>query len=198
MAATCFGQTGTNNSDAQSICGLFKDLRSNAGKIVTVRGFLYTSDEVFALGGRGRCESKFVTTYSAFPTLPNGLEFNAEFVWPDAIHFAMSKSVESGHFVDYETDNKSISYVMNYITQERTRMQSLEKSQAGKSREIDVLVTVTGMLQMKDHYNAGPIGNGTIRGDGYGHLKVYPAQLLINKMFDPKVEWRIPEQGTKR
>jgi len=81
LAATCGAQTPPSQPRLWSICELFEDLVSHAGRVVTVRGLL---EGRLALGGR--CQSKFVTRYLAFPGLPGVTpDLTAEYVWPTAI-----------------------------------------------------------------------------------------------------------------
>jgi hypothetical protein len=79
-----------------SICELFEDLGSHEATVVAVRGLLYQSRESLALGGR--CQSKFVTRYLAFPGLPGVIPgLTAEYVWPTAISLAYSTNQSEGN-----------------------------------------------------------------------------------------------------
>lgn len=179
------------NGEPISICELFKDLRSHAGKIVTVRGLLYSGFEIFALGGR--CESKFVTQYTPNPLLPDFRKVPSEFVWPNALDLAISSSVEEGEqTVDYETDRGSITRSTLLIKQER------EKLATNKQREVDAWVTVVGKLRLRAAYHLYYAPDGRPRGGGYGHLNTYPGQLVIKVMLDPSVRSRDDDNGKIR
>ncbi len=187
LAATGGAQTPPPQPRLWSICELFEDLVSHAGKLVAVRGLLYQSRESLPLGGR--CQSKFVTRYQAFPGLPGIMpELTAEYVWPTAINLTYSTSRSEGESpVTFSTDTDSVDRTIEYIVkQRRTEFKSAESN-------TDALVTVIGMLRVRSHYNVGPLPNGTVTGEGYGHLSIYPAELVILRMVDPVVEVRKPE-----
>lgn len=191
IAGTATSQAQISLRETQSICELFKDLGSHAGKIVTVRGLLYQSMEIFALGGR--CESKFITKYSPFPILPGIVEIISEYVWPPAINLVGHAS-GGENLILYETDVESVTSAVAFIAQERIRLQNLERARKNNASGLDAYVTVSGMLRMRSHYDIGPSPDGTIRGGGYGHLGIYPAELVIKVMGDPAVELRKPTE----
>jgi hypothetical protein len=167
-----------------SICELFGDLMSHAGKVVAVRGLL---EGRLALGGR--CQRKFVTRYLAFPGLPGVIpDLTAEYVWPTAINLTYSTNRSEGEPpVTFSTDRDSIDRTIEYIVnQRRTEFKNAESN-------TDALVTVIGMLHVRSHHNIGPFPNGDMHGGGYGHPDTYPAELVILRMSDPVVEVREPE-----
>ncbi len=168
-----------------SICELFEDLASHAGKLVAVRGLLEGS---LALGGR--CQSKFVTRYLAFPGLPGVLpELTAEYVWPTAINLTYSTNRSEGESpVTFSSDIDSVNRTIEYIVKQRRTQFNNAKSDTG------ALVTVIGMLRVRSYYVIGPLPSGTIAAGGYGHLSIYPAELVILRMFDPVVEAREPQK----
>ena len=184
LAATCGAQTPPSQPRLWSICELFEDLVSHAGRVVTVRGLL---EGRLALGGR--CQSKFVTRYLAFPGLPGVTpDLTAEYVWPTAINLTYSTNRSEGESpVTFSTDTDSIDRTIEYIGKQRRTEFKNAKS------DLDALVTVIGMLRVRSHYDIGPLPNGTMRGGGYGHLSIYPAELVILRMGDPVVEVRKPE-----
>ena len=166
------------------MCELFGDLVSHAGKLVAVRGLL---EGRLALGGR--CQSKFVTRYLAFPGLPGVTpDLTAEYVWPTAINLTYSTNRSEGESpVTFSTDIDSVDRTIEYIVKQRRTEFKDAKS------NTDALVTVIGMLRVRSHYDIGPLPNGTMHGGGYGHLDTYPAELVILRMSDPVVEVRKPE-----
>jgi len=54
-------------------------------------------------------------------------------------------------------------------------------------RPIDILVTVVGKLVLRDRYIIGRTQEGKPIGMGYGHLSIYPGQIVIKTMLDPVV-----------
>jgi len=186
LAATGGAQTSPPQPRLWSICELFEDLASHAGTVVAVRGLLYQGQEIFALGGR--CQSKFVTRYLAFPGLPGVIpDLTAEYVWPTAIWLTHSTNRSEGESpVTFSTDTDSVQRTIEYIKQRRTEFKDAQSN-------LDALVTVIGMLRVRSHYDIGPLPNGTIRGGGYGHLSIYPAELVVLRMSDSVVEVRKPE-----
>ena len=188
LAATCGAQTPPPQPRLWSICELFEDLASHAGTVVAVRGLLYQGAEIFALGGR--CQSKFVTRYQAFPGLPGVIpELTAEYVWPTTINLIHSTNRSDGESpVTFSTDTNSVDRTIEYIVKQRGTQLKNAKS------NIDALVTVIGILRVRSHYVVGRLPNGMIAaGGGYGHLSTAPAELVILRMFDPVVEIRKSE-----
>ena len=185
LAATCGAQTPPPQPRLWSICELFGDLVSHAGKLVAVRGLLEGR-----LALVGRCQSKFVTRYLAFPGLPGVIpDLTAEYVWPTAINLTYSTNRSEGESpVTFSTDIDSVDRTIEYIVKQRRTEFKDAKS------NTDALVTVIGMLRVRSHYNIGPLPNGTMTGGGYGHLFIYPAELVILRMVDPLVEVRKPER----
>jgi len=186
LAATCGAQTSPAQPRLWSICELFEDLASHARTVVAVRGLLYQGGEIFALGGR--CQSKFVTRYQAFPGLSGVTpELTAEYVWPTAISLTYSANRSEGESpVTFSTDTDSVQRTIEYIKQRKVEFKNAKSN-------TDAFVTVIGMLRVRSHYNIGLLPNGTVRGEGYGHLSIYPAELVILRMADPVVEVRKPE-----
>jgi hypothetical protein len=167
---------------------LFDDLASHAGTVLAVRGLLYQSKEGLPLGGR--CQSKFVTRYLAFPGLPGVIPgLTAEYVWPTAISLAYSTNQSEGESpVRFSSDTDSVDRAIEYIVKQRkTEFKNAQSN-------TDALVTVIGMLRVRSHYDIGPLPNGDMRGGGYGHLSTYPAELVILRMVDPVVELSKPEK----
>jgi len=170
LAALIEGVPASAQKPAISVCELFKDLRSYDGKTISVRGLLYSSTEISALGDH--CETAFSTKYSPLapmlPGVPGALQY--EYTWPTALDLALQK------------EDEKVNQVMERIRLERKRLGGVEKT--------DVWVTVVGKLSLKDHYDVGPSADGTLRGGGFGHLSAYPGQLVIQTMLDPVVERR--------
>jgi hypothetical protein len=164
-----------------SLCDLFKDLRSHAGQMVAVRGMIYQSFEIYALGDH--CENKFVTTYNWAPVL-EGLRPvppTGEFTWGTALDLKPSTWVEKNEqLVSFETDMEGLRKTNLTIDA------NIAKLKLGASERPEIWVTVVGQLRLKDHYEVANINN-TLRGGGYGHLGTYPGQLVIKEMLDPLV-----------
>jgi hypothetical protein len=164
-----------------SLCDLFKDLRSHAGEIVAVRGMLYRSREIYALGSR--CENKFVTAYNWAPVLKGlpPLPPTGEFTWATALDLEGSSFAEEGERpVNFQTDEESLR-LTNLLIDE-----GIAKLKLGVGEQPEIWVTVVGQLRLKDHYEIANI-NGALRGGGYGHLAICPGQLVIKEMRDPRV-----------
>jgi hypothetical protein len=184
FAAAYQAQTFSPERPVWSICELFEDLTSHGGKIVAVRGLLYQGKEVFALGGR--CQSKFVTRYQTLPTLPGIPDVTSEYVWPTTINLTFSSSpTPNGEIVPtFSTDFDSVQRVLAFIRKRRPDP---------RKEDVDVFVTVTGMLRVRSHYIIGQLPNGKPSGAGYGHLNIDPAQLVILRMSDPAINARKPD-----
>jgi len=162
-----------------SICDLFKDLRAYANKVISVTGQLYLGSEIFALAGQ--CDGKFVTKFAPTPPAIRGArDLTQEYVWPTALYLADSSEVGTGDKpVAFVTDRKARDQVLGRIKSERSRL---------ADREVRVLVTGVGQLRLKDQYYVGKAADGTLIGGGYGHLGIYPGELVIKTMRDPVIE----------
>ena len=134
-------------------------MESYRGHIIEVRGVLYRSREIYALGGVD-CPSTFVTA---------GLK------WPTAIDLVYSTYTPRGEKrVDFSTDEVTMQSVNQKI-----------RDQAKDGGEI--WVTFIGQLRVRRQYFVGRGGDGKLHGNGYGHLSLYPAQLVIKTARDVAV-----------
>lgn len=173
-------QEGGDTVQAVSICDLFKDLKSYNGKMISVRGLLYSGKEISALGGR--CESKFVTDIPYGPNYPFIPRPVLRYAWPAALDLVPSSLVDAGEVVvEFQTDYAVVNRNFDLIRLERSRL--------GK-RDLDVWLTVVGKLRVKPEYGVMTMPDGTLKGSGFGHLGTYPGQLVIKTTSDPKVEPR--------
>jgi hypothetical protein len=141
-----------------TVCDLLKDLRMYRGKVITVRGIVYESREIFALGGRD-CSTRFVT---------NG------FAWPNAI------SLESSDYPSQEYDRAEFRTDDDALLR---LQESIRLTPRGEGRP-EVWATFVGQLRVRHEYISIRMGDGSIRGNGYGHLAWYPAQLVIKTVRD--------------
>ena len=177
VGTTLLAQKPAPEPQTISICDLFKDLRSYAGKMISVRGMLSLSGEVFALGGE--CADKFTTKYSSTPTVPGLSSIDSEFTWPTALDLVTTVLVEKGEKVTgFQTDDTLASII--------TRIR-IEQARSG-SQNIRVAATVLGELRLKDHYEVGRGGDGRLHGGGYGHLSAFPGQILIKSLKDVEIK----------
>ncbi len=183
LASLASAQTKKSDPTAITVCDLFRDLRAHAGQMISVRGTLYQGRETFALGAH--CDSKFVTTYNWAPALKGLPELppTGEFIWPTALDLSYASFVQEGETpVKFQTDEDAIRGVLASIASQRAELTVMPGQRA------DVLVTVVGQLRIKSQYLIGKRGDGTLIGDGYGHLNTYPAQLIIKTMYEPVVQ----------
>jgi hypothetical protein len=148
------------------LCDAFKDLRAYEGKTVALRGQLYSSSEISALGAH--CDHHFVTKYTlsgGFSVLP---EPQLDYVWPDALNLGWGN----------DTNADAVNHIYEEVRSERAKH---------GSRALDTLVTVVGKLALKDRYIIGRTPDGKPTGMGYGHLSIYPGQIVIKTMLDPVI-----------
>jgi hypothetical protein len=104
-----------------------------------------------------------------------------EYVWPAAVDLADAAMVTRGEEpVDFQTDDEMVNQAYARNNSEQARLGGAEKTR--------VWVTVVGKLRVRDHYDVVQIADGTWLGIGYGHLGMYPGQLVIKTMADPLVE----------
>ncbi len=177
-ATKSHAQQGHNTSRTMSVCELFSNLPSHSSTRVKVRGILYAGREVFALGEK-TCTKKFVTRYRLGPDLPGISEPTREYVWPTAIDLTGSSGSPKEGGIN--TDEEAVRRVINMLTQARA-------AQRDKNTNVDLWVTVTGLLAVKDHDDVAPDTHGVLLASGYGHQGTYPAQLVIETMTDPEIK----------
>jgi hypothetical protein len=175
LAIVCATESSAQQSPGSlktvSVCELFADLASHSGTRVKVRGILYSGREVFALGEK-LCSKKFVTRYRSGPELLGLPGVTSEYVWPTAINLRSSSE---------STEEESVVRVLNMLKQARA-------SQRSGNGNVDLWVTVVGVISTKEHYDVALSANGELVASGYGHLGGYPAQLVIETMTDPEVK----------
>ena len=160
-----------------SICALFEDLRSHEGKMVAVRGNIYSSREIFAIGETG-CKSKFITKYNLLPTIPS-LDLTKDFAWPTALDLADAEDIVRGEEkVPFTTDRESITRLGDTVRHEKERL---------GTTNVEVSAVMTGLLRLRQQYEVGAFNDGTMHGRGYGHLGIYPGQLVIQKVCEATV-----------
>ena len=179
----------STNSNAQqspevlktaSVCDLFNDLASHSGTRVKVRGLLYASREIFAIGEK-TCPTKFVTRYRVLPEL-QGIsgQPTGEYVWPTAIDLTGSSGSPKERGIN--TDEETVRRATDILTQARA-------AQRDSNMKVDLWVTVVGLLFVKEHYDVAPDTHGTLLASGYGHEGAYPAQLVIETITDPQLKF---------
>lgn len=142
-----------------SVCEVLPKLGSYRGKMVALRGRLYVGEEVFFLKGVD-CPRTFVT---------DGHK------WPPAIDLTGSdERIPSGE------------RPIQFDTEEDAAKKLHEISQKARSGR-EVWVTVIGQLRVRKKYVPVHTNYG-ILWNGYGHLGVYPAQLVIRTLKDVAVK----------
>lgn len=153
-----FAQHGGNGRPL-NICEVLKRLNGYRGKVVTVTGRLYVSREIAILEGVG-CARKFVTDGH---------------VWPPAINLVGSDSPpqQDDHPVSFETEVGTMRRLIDLGKQ----------AQGGK----EVWVTLVGQIRARKKYVPVHTRYGAMW-NGYGHLAVNPAELVIKALIDARVK----------
>jgi len=143
-----------------SVCDLMRNLKSQRNKMVRVRGELYHSREAVALG-TPECNTPFITRGRRWPTAV------------DLVFSVAERSDSEEPPAPFVTESSTIARMSAAVT-------DLERS--GCKRKVTLVLT--GFLRVRRTYVK--MGNG--RGNGYGFLASYPAQLVIRTVDDVKVE----------
>ena len=139
------------------VCEVLENLPRYRGKTITVRGMLYQSREITALGDTP-CKHPMRT---------------GDHQWPPALDLEYSSYTPRGEAaVTFQTDLENVETTS-------AEVRALREKAPGR----DVWVTVTGHLRARGKYNVSLGGDGKWHGQGYGHLGIYPAQLVIRKMY---------------
>ena len=150
---------GAEEPHVLTVCDILKDLRPYSGKRVAVRGIVYQSREIFALGGLG-CSQAFMTD---------------GFTWPTALSLEAADYEEPGERrVAFQTDEAALSALTEVL-----------RGRANQgSRRQEVWATFVGQIRVRGEYTIETVGNGRRQGNGYGDLAAYPAQLVIQTVRD--------------
>ena len=126
-----------------------------------------------------------MTKYTWAPVLKGLPEMppTGEFVWPTAVDLKPASFVEEGERpVDFKTDEAAVHDVLATVTNQQAKLNFTP------GLKPEVRVTVMGRLRLKAHYEIAKGADGAPIGGGYGHLDVYPAQLVVKTMYDPVVQ----------
>lgn len=125
---------------------------------VGYRGRVVAVVGVYWYGLRDVCSSRFIT---------------ASHTWPSAIELAHSGSnIPNDIAVPFQTDEKSWDHLQSVVLQE-----------ARAARKEEIWVTAVGIVQAPASYidKAGQVVGG------YGHLGVFPAQLVIESISQIRI-----------
>jgi hypothetical protein len=123
------------------------------------RGRMVTIRGVYFNGLQGKCERAFIT----------GIR-----TWPSAIEIVVSSFVSgTADAVPFETDLETWFAVEALV---------LREAKAGRREEI--WASITGMYQAPSSYLRP---DGLLFG-GYGHLGMYPAQLVVQRVSDVQIK----------
>ncbi len=145
-----------------SVCDLMSRLTKERYKVVKVHGELYSSSEITALGS-DPCATQFTA---------GGVR------WPAALDLVSS---------EYRTDPKerAAPFVTDPAAMARLRAAIAERNRLNRGAKL--IVTITGFLRARQKYVRMMTGYGS-QGNGYGHLGLYPAQLVIKTVDDIRIE----------
>jgi hypothetical protein len=141
-----------------SVCGLMAKLKSQRQKIIRVRGELFAGSEITALGDQA-CGKPFTA---------GGIK------WATAVDLVSSDYRPGG-------GEPRAPFVTEPAVMARLASTVAERKRLGRNGKV--LITVTGFLRVRDKYIPMTTGYG-VQGNGYGHLGVYPAQLVIKAIED--------------
>jgi hypothetical protein len=146
-------------SEPLSICSVVAELQSYRGKTITVRGNASITPHLFAIGGVGNCEKKFVT---------NGYEWTSALSLISSIH----KRPEDAP-MPFVTDSASVE-----------RLKALLRKRASSGERPVLGVTIVGQVRARHRYLPVRYGDGETRGNGYGYMAFFPGQLVIKTVLD--------------
>lgn len=148
------------------VCDLLKHLKRYKGKVVTVRGVFNASAEISALhGSDAQCR---------YPFSYGGAD------WPTAVSLQTPGAArKAGFAVPFEADSQSLERFSQL-------MKSLHPGPGAPdfwTRQVEVDMTVTGMVRVMDRYVSAKQPNGTRKGSGFGSFNAFVAEIIV-KQFD--------------
>jgi hypothetical protein len=156
---TAFAQTAdTQQTPTVGVCDVMQNLESYSGKIITVRGEVYFSREVSALGDR-QCTFSFEA---------------AGRKWPNAFWLAGSKPGNDTSVADHRQE-EFLSAVLSSLMELYWRAAPITEP------PYAVSAVFTGVLTTNKEYWASHVPAG------FGHLGAYPAQLDVIAVKDVSV-----------
>jgi hypothetical protein len=139
------------------VCEVLENLARYRGKTIAVRGMLYQSREITALGDT-TCKHPLRT---------------GDHQWPPALDLEYSGYTPRDEAtVTFQTDLENVETT-------GAEVRAIREKAPGR----DVWVTVVGHLRARDQYNVRLGGDGKWHGQGYGNLGIYPARFVIRKMY---------------
>lgn len=152
-------------SDSIEICDLFRVLPACKGQIITVRGMLLSGREFVALGDP-ECSYRFVT------------EADGRLVtWPVELDLRAPPT----EFQDEISQRARAEFAIVPIPFRVLREHGIV---------IEVKVTITGKLDLKDVYRHVNIYKGHPYGGGFGHLGRFPGRLVVYSVREYTVLFR--------
>jgi len=150
----------STGSKALTVCEVFQDLQANSGRMIEVRGELLTGRRTFALRQKD-CPTKLRT---------------GDLEWPTAIDLAAAGSIQLDSPAAFSLDEKAVAAMDKLLC-------FLHESTASELG-VGITATFVGELRTREVYRAKSAPDGTPYGGGFGHLGVYPAQLVYRTVKD--------------
>jgi len=149
------------------ICDLFQNLQAWKGKRIAVRGDFMSTMEGAWI--ISHCDGGFVTD---------------GYRWPVSLNCGIPAYYSSETAGLYEPQSPSLS-------------KSNRKGVLGDSSATITTATFVGLLRMKSEYTTRYLMNGTVVGNGFGHLNGAAAELIVDTILDPELATP-PPMGASR
>jgi hypothetical protein len=136
----------------RTVCELFENLSRYSGQVIEVTGVFQTNRHMSGLFAED-CATSFVTD---------------GYRWPLALVLAATE-------VTFVSDNGGTKYTIDRTSSRTIR----EKIDAARGRkDVQVRVTIIGLVRSRQHYTPVRFGDGTLRYDGFGHEGAFPAEVV--------------------
>jgi hypothetical protein len=156
-------ESAAQSGHLTSLCELFQNHEKYNGKMVTIRGVLNASIHGTVLVNR-QCSQQ-----SRYKPFERGAAINLE---------TPGGEVEPNVPIpNFEIDQRS----------ERLFLELVDKKQA-KGESIIVTLTCTGLIRSAEDFRLEEASGRAYRGNGFGHMGIYPAELVIKSIKDAEIK----------
>jgi len=146
-----------------SLCEVFQNHEKYNGKIVTIRGALNASMHGTVLVNRN-CSRE-----ARYEKFERGAAFNL-----DTPGGEIETDVPNP---DFDLDEES----------ERLLFE-LARKKLEKGDSILITITCTGLIRSTEHFRLEKTSGGGYKGNGFGHMGIYPAELVIKSIKDAEIK----------
>ena len=160
-------QLGFAQTKTLTVCEVLNDIDDYRGKIIAVRGIVFSSYHGSGLADYERRECP-------------GLS-KAGKQWPSSIYLTWHDATPEDGSRGFVPDAKNIEQTLSEVNS------AIEKSRSQGEHSLTYIATFIGELRSRRDILIKKRESGAYAGNGYGQLGRYPAHLVIKSVGDPQL-----------